>query len=370
MKILFVNRLFQDISGGIERMSIAMMSELCRRGIEIELLSWDKAGAEAYYPLEKDIIWHHLNMGNAEKKAGWVLRLKRQIAIRRIIKRIKPDVIIAFQHGPFLAIALAAIGLRIPIIAAERNAPQRYDHLRVGKRRSLIFQTFRLADRITVQLDDYINGYPEYLRNRITSIPNPVYKASVLANPEGEFDENLQLLTVGRLSYQKNQEVLIEAYSRLIKDFPQWRLVIVGDGEDKLKLIKLVTIKGISERVEFAGAVKDVEVYYQKSHLFCLTSRWEGFPNALAEAMAHGLPVVGFEECAGIGQLISDGKTGCLAKGNGSVESLIESLLPLMKSNDLRKQMGARAVKAMEKYNPVDIFDQWEALFREISTTV
>ena len=344
MKIMFVNRLFHEVSGGVERMAIVMMNALNARGHTVELLSWDHTDATTYYPLDERIHWHKLDMGDAGEKAGWRLRAQRQLAIRKVVRESRPDVVIAFQHGAFLTMAVALLGLGVPVIAAERNAPQRFDHLRAGKNRDWIFQTFRLADRITVQLDEYIQGYPEYLHSRIVSIPNPVESANQLAKPTGESGQSKYLLTVGRLSYQKNQQVLIDAFARVAVAMPAWRLVIVGAGEDELKLRQQASNSGFSGRIEFTGAVKSVEKYYQKSHLFCLPSRWEGFPNALAEAMAHGLPAIGFSACAGVSQLIFNGENGLLAEGNGSVDTLAKALRVLMQDDVRRGVMGVSAV--------------------------
>lgn len=365
MKILFVSRLFHDVSGGVERMAIAMMNEFCRRGHTVELLSWDAADARPHYEIDERVVWHKLDLGDANKKAGLGLRLRRQLAIRKLLKRIRPDTMIAFQHGPFLTLATASLGLGIPIIAAERNAPQRFDHLRAGKRRNLIYQTFRLATRITVQMDDYIEVYPAYLRPRIVSIPNPVLPASMTAQPAGADDRAKILLTVGRLSYQKNQTLLIEAFGMLAAAHPAWRLQIVGAGEDEEKLRRQAEQTGFCERIEFIGAVKDVSAFYRRAHLFCLPSRWEGFPNALAEAMAHGLPVIGFAGCAGVGQLIDQGCSGCLAPGNGDAAALAAALAPLMSDDGLRARMGGAAAVSMTRFSPALVFDRWEALFRE-----
>lgn len=367
MKVLFVSRLFHNVSGGVERMAIALMNELCVRRHRVELLSWDRAGAATWYPLDDSIVWHCLDMGDAQKKAGWGLRIRRQVAIRRLLTRSRPDLVIAFQDGPFLAVAMAALGLGIPLIAAERNAPQRYDYLQAGKRRNLIFQTLRLADCITVQLEDYVPVYPRYLQDRITSIPNPVNLVGEHARPAGHTGDVKRLLSVGRLSYQKNQRILIEAFSRLCDAVPDWQLVFVGGGEDELKLRKLSIDSGLGSRIVFVGPVKDVKPWYLSSHLFCLPSRWEGFPNAMAEAMAHGLPVVGYADCAGVKQLVVDGQTGCLAPGNGLVDTLATTLLQLMCDDNKRERMGGAAAAAMEQFAPTAIFDRWEALFHKVA---
>lgn len=368
MKILFVSRLFHDVSGGVERMAIALMNELCARGHEVELLSWDKADARTFYPLDPRVVWHRLDMGDARERASWRLRMGRQAAIRCLARHVHPDVMIAFQHGPFITVALATAGLGIPVIAAERNAPQRFDHLRAGRHRSLIFPTFRLADRITVQWDDYIAGYPPYLRGRIVSIPNPVLPATTTAGADGRPEATKRLLSVGRLSYQKNQTVLIEAFALLADSHPRWRLTLVGAGEDESRLKLLVAAKGLGDRVDFAGSTTDVERVYLDSHLFCLPSRWEGFPNAMAEAMAHGLPAVGFAGCAGVAQLIDDGLTGCLAPGNGSADTLADALRLLMEDDEGRACMGRAAVDSMARYAPAAVFDRWENLCREVAT--
>lgn len=367
MNILFVSRLFDGISGGVERMAIAMMNELCQRGHNIELLSWDLDGATTYYPLNDSVVWHKLNIGDANKSASWSERIKRQWAIRNIVKSIAPDVIIAFQDGPFLTAALACLGLRIPIIAAERNAPHRFDYIKAGKKRAAIFQAFRLASTITVQLQSYIDCYPKYLRNRIVSIPNPVEPVKA----DFENIRNLQnqnyLLCVGRLSYQKNQSVLINAFACISESAPRWKLIFVGAGEDEDKLKELTCQLNLNDKIDFVGAVKDVNSHYMRSHIFCMPSRWEGFPNAVAEAMSHGLPVIGFSECAGVNQLVVNGENGLLADGNGRVESLSVELLSLMRSDSSRVEMGKAAFESVKKYQPKTIFDTWESLFLKVA---
>lgn len=191
--------------------------------------------------------------------------------------------------------------------------------------------------------------------------------AKKIANPVGNSDRHKILLCVGRLSYQKNLEVLIKAFSLITDEFQDWTLQIIGDGENLNNLNNIVAESNIQNKVELRGAIKDIETAYEQANLFCLPSRWEGFPNALAEALAHGLPAVGFSECAGVNSLIQSGKNGLLASGNNDPMTLAKALQQLMASPDNRRDMGQEAIETVALYKPDAVFDQWERLFLEVS---
>ena len=144
-------------------------------------------------------------------------------------------------------------------------------------------------------------------------------------------------------------------------------MVIAGDGEDRGKLEKSIAQHGLASRIKLTGATGDVERTYSQAHLFCLPSRWEGFPNALAEALSHGLPAIGFAECAGVRDLIRDGETGFLAQGNGDAATLTEALRRAMRDADLRGRMGQAAGESMRAYAPEKIFDSWEKFFENLA---
>lgn len=103
-----------------------------------------RAGAQTYFPGDLRVIWHRLDLGDARDKAGWRLRSRLQLAIQCVVSRPRPDAMTTFRHGPSLTVALASAGLGVPVIAAERNAPQRFDHLCTGRHRDRIFRIFRI----------------------------------------------------------------------------------------------------------------------------------------------------------------------------------------------------------------------------------
>lgn len=364
MRILFVNRSFNNVVGGVENMMANIMNDMTIRGHNISLLTYDPLNAESFYKLNEQINWYKIDIGKSNQKADFLTKLERALCIRKRIKFINPDVIIAFQDGPFRAIRIYSLLQGIPVIAAERNSPSRFNFIKAGKKQNLIYQFFRLAAAITVQFESYRVKYPRYLRHKIVSISNPVKKFNNISRPAKQLQNRFTLLSVGRLEYQKNYMTLLNSFHSLARDFPQWDLKIIGDGQDKQKLQDKIVEYHLEDRVELIGEIKNVCSYYTDSHLFCLPSLWEGFPNALAEAMAHGLPCVGFAKCDGVSDLISNGKTGLLADGHNNEHSLANSLKHLMLNPSLRIKMGKCGISSIAEYDEKAIFDQWEALFQ------
>lgn len=365
MRVLFNSRKYDAIAGGVERMSIGLMNEMVRRGHDVALTSLDPPGAKTFYPLDPAVDWTRIDIGDPARKASPKEIIARLAAMRGVIRRFRPDVVIGFQQGAFVTMAVAGLGTGVPVIAAERNAPQRFDHLKDGHGRDFQYQSFRLARFVTVQFDSYRDHYPDFLRDRIVSIPNPVEPAAETADPAGRPGERNTLLCVARLSYQKNQTALIGAFGRLADAFPDWDLALVGDGEDRAALEILAANSAPLGRIRFEGARTDVDRYYRGARLFCLPARWEGFPNVLAEAMAHGLPAVGFADCAGVNALIQSGRTGLLAAPMGDEAALAEALAALMADPGRRVTMGAAARAEIAPYAPKAVFDRWEALFAQ-----
>ena len=365
MRILVVCRMIDNVAGGVERSAVTILNHLAARGHEVSLLTWDRPGARAYYPLSDDVTWYRLHMGDPTRRASLPLRLRRMARIRGWVQRtIRPDVVVAFQLGPFVTIALALLGTGKPVIAAERNAPDRFDHLRAGRRRQLWFQSFRLATRITVQLNSYVVRYPRYLRDRIRVVQNMVTQADARADCRGD-DARRVLLSVGRLGYQKNPACLLRAFARLAPKYPGWVLRLVGDGEYREDLHREATELKIAERIEMPGPRPDIAREYEGAQLFALASRWEGFPNAVAEALAHGLPVVGFAGCAGLNELVVHERNGLLAAGNGCEDALACALDDLMADGDKRARLGESGVKISQEYRPERIMELWEETFAE-----
>jgi glycosyltransferase involved in cell wall biosynthesis len=364
MNILFSYRAFDGVAGGVQRMMCVLMNELVRRGHRITLMTWDDANATSFYPIDEKVEWTKISVGDYRRKATLKEKLLRGKMVREHVKAVKPDVIVCFQDGAFFATKPFVADLGIPVILAERNAPHRYDHLKGGKHQNLIFQIYRLADAITIQCESFRQRYPSYLRSKITTIPNPVFPP---APEEAAFNDPLfpfekVLLSVGRLGYQKNFMPLIRAFAQVSPDAPEWGLVIIGEGEDRAKLEAETAHLGTKNKILMPGTMTDVWKAYRSADLFCLPSRWEGFPNALSEALIRGVPSVGYAESAGVCDLILHEKNGMLAANNGDVDSLAAVLRPLMQDDAFREALSQKAPQTMEPYAPDLMFDKWETL--------
>ena len=363
MNILFVCRKFDNVAGGMERMSTAIMNEMESRAHRVGLVTWDHENAIPHYKLSKGVKWLKLNLGNPDEKASWGLRYRRLKNCREYIKINNVDVIIGFQSGGFVFGYISALFLGIPCVAAERVSPDTWKHVR-RKIPDRILDTYFLifASHITVQFQSYVNYYPVILRNKITCIPNPIFP---LTSSKKENNSNSKImLNVGRLCHQKNQQFLIKAFKTVADEFPEWKLVLVGDGQDEKYLKGLTKKLGLEENIIFTGAVKNVFDWYNKAEFFVFPSIFEGFPNALSEALAHGLPSIGFQETFGVNELISDQINGLLT--DKSEDAFSEAIKYLIINGKVRRQMSDSARQIVVKYAPENIFNQWDIFFKNI----
>lgn len=369
MKILFACRNFHKMAGGVERMSSSIMNEMDNRGHKVFLITWDKSNAISHYQLNPGIKWIKLNIGNSNLKADWIMRIKRQLLIRKIVKDIKPSVAIGFQFGTFIALRSALLGFFIPTIAAERNSPDLFNFVENGRAKSFLASVGLLfSNLVTIQMESYKKKYPYYLRSRILTISNPVIPCRSPSYPNEKENTPKRILNVGRLSFQKNQLFLIKSFSLIAKDHPDWILTIVGEGEYRSQIENLIVKHNLSKRIELIGAVQDIDKWYRQSAFFVFPSLWEGFPNALAEAFRQGLPAIGLQNTSGVNELIHNQKNGLLVSMKEEKFALAMKNMIIKKS--FRKDAGRYATNSIKKYQPKKIYNQWEDLFLNFSKKI
>jgi len=364
LKLIFVARKFEKMAGGLERISIDLMNKMIKNGHKVGLITWDKSSANSHYPIDDRVKWLKLNIGNPDLPSSVKVSIARLKKARIFARDFNPDIILGFQSGASLFAIIATFGQSFKILAAERVSPDLWKH--VGS--SLKFKIINLlnwffASKITVQFPRYKSQYPLVFRHKITSIHNPVYPAAIVDSNEVKEPEKI-ILCVARLCYQKNQDLLIDAFHQLSINTVKWKLVFVGDGEHYNRLILKVNKLGLQDRIVFCGNVIDVSLWYRKADIFAFPSFFEGFPNALAEALSWGIPSIGLKNTLGVNSLIEHNVNGLLVDANS--EDFSRSLKILVNNIKLRKKMSLEARKISLKYSPENSYKLWESLFESM----
>ncbi len=340
-----------------------LANALTTRGFAISVITWDEQDARTFYPLDSAVTWRRLGF-----RPGLADKSRRARALAGVLRHDGTRVLVGFVMSGDKTVYAAAGLAGVRLVAAERNAPAMY-HLRYGRvQRWLSFGMMHLADRIVVQMPGFSAGYPASLRGRIHVIPNPVPPAESRAWPARPNSRSrFTLLAIGRLDgVQKRLACLVGAFARVVAAHPAWDLRIIGDGPEEAALRRLAIERGIADRVLLEVSTPNIFAAYAEAHLFAIPSLWEGFPNTLAEAMSHGLPVVGFREAAGVAPLIADGDTGWLAGGLDDEATLAHALETAMADGAERARCGKLAAASMAVYAPEEQFDRWAVLLESL----
>jgi glycosyltransferase involved in cell wall biosynthesis len=166
------------------------------------------------------------------------------------------------------------------------------------------------------------------------------------------------IIAIGRLTAQKGFDILIEAFARVAGKHPDWRLVIYGEGRDRTELETLRDALSLQGRVELPGITRNIEIAFAEAGLFVLPSRFEGYPNALLEALAAGLPAIATSGPGGASEILEDGKYG-LQVAPGDVIAMASALDRMMSDPKLRAAYGANARNAVAELNVERIGRQW-----------
>ncbi len=222
--------------------------------------------------------------------------------------------------------------------------------------RALVVQT-QAARR---HLESVMRGRPIYV------IPNAIDEPTApgpAGNPRRSADGKLQLAAMGRLAPQKGFDLLIDAFAQAAEDRPDWSLVILGEGPERKHLEEQIQSRGLQGRVRLLGWVADPNAVLRDCDAFVLSSRFEGFPNALLEAMALGLPAVAVDCPSGPADIIRDEVDGLLVP-LGDVPALTTALRRLMCDEKLRHRLGREAVQVVERFSSERYYARWEAVLR------
>ncbi len=347
---------FQSLArpgGGAEKQLIWLATALQRRGFNIAVITLDDGNATSFYPIPAGVKWHKLGY-----RPGLFNKVRRCLRLTKLLRDHAIKIVIGFVVANNKAFILSGLISNVKMIAAERNSPQIYNITQNNLGRLMTYLSMRSFDKITVQFEDFVDAYPPFLRCRIVPITNPIFQVSGQSDPGDKAKCLFRMLFVGRFNrLQKQPSMLLEAFRLIAPQYPDWELVMVGDGEEKTNLLNQVTEFGLQDKVKFLPSRLKIGDVYQQADLFVIPSLWEGSPNALAEAMAYGLPAVGFR-VDGVRQLIKDHRTGWLCSIM-NVESLAKTLQVAIESRDHFKKFGQMARDVTKTYSEDAICQRW-----------
>lgn len=350
MHVAFVLAALQ--AGGAERVVAEVSAGMVAKGWSVEIITFDHPDDPIYHPLDPRVACTRLALPNQGGGVRGAIRsIRRATALRRILRKRKTDVVIAFLTKINVIALAAGWGLGRPIVVSERNNPLRQKaHPAWNRLTSLLYAR---ASRIVIMSERSRQALPGASRARAAIIPNPV-------RPRGlrTISSTKAFVAVGRLTQQKGFDILLEAFAAIAPSLPDWQLVIFGDGPDREALECQRARLGLQDRIFLPGATAVPGSWIDQTSIFILSSRYEGWPNALAEALAAGLPAIAFDCDFGAAEMVKDDATGVLVPAEDT-DALASAMYHLALDPQRRERLGAAASKQMLCYSPDRIVSRW-----------
>ncbi|MDR1031954.1 MAG: glycosyltransferase family 4 protein [Holosporales bacterium] len=358
MRIVFV--ISSLGSGGAERVLSGLANHFVTKNNEVSIVTFSPAGTVPFYPLDPNI--NLIQLDQLREDTFCLKRLKniakRTFCLRKALKALAPDLVISFVEVTNITTLIASIGLKVPVVVSERIFPGDHHIPRIYQWLRTLF--YPRASKVVVQTESAKNYF--YYLNNVSVIPNAVLIPNFTKKHVSS--AVCSIISVGRLcSPQKDFETLVKAFSRLVTKYPGIHLTIYGDGDDRVNLENLITSLDLQDKVFLPGVTSDVYGVLQKADMFVFPSRYEGFPNALCEAMAVGLPVIA-SNCSGNIDVVRDKIDGRLFTV-GNVDALTSLMIELIEDREQRQRLSGNAKQIVTRFNSDEIFAMWDQVINE-----
>jgi GalNAc-alpha-(1->4)-GalNAc-alpha-(1->3)-diNAcBac-PP-undecaprenol alpha-1,4-N-acetyl-D-galactosaminyltransferase len=353
-------------AGSAEQVMSIVANYWANQGWQITLLTFDDGSEPPFYDLDRRISHRPLGM-DVTKIDPLMARMGNfgQLGVlKKAIIASRPDVVISFVNKTNIVTLLACRGLKVPTIVSEHVYPA-YGELNKAWQK-LQKRTYRRADLITVQTHSALSFFPAFEGYNTSVMPNPI------AIPESEpiesrlYTDDRHILAVGELIPQKGFDLLIKAFAQICHQHPEWTLTILGDGEMREELEALTVAFGLEERIYMPGTLKNVAAYLRKADLFALSSRFEGFPVTLCDAMACGVPVIAADCLSGPREIIHNGTDGMLVVPD-NVDALASGIDILMSDPVKRQYFSHYAPKVLDRFGLEQVMSLWNNAIKDVT---
>ena len=362
-------------SGGMERVLSNKANYLAAHGHEVTIVTTDQRGQAPFFELDRRIrcididVNYETNNGKSffNKVAHYPFKqFKHKRRLAKVLKEIKPDIAISmFCNDASLLPRMKDGSKKVLEIHFSRFKRLQYD------RKGL----WRLADKwrnrnelkVALRFDRFVVLTHEDSRywgslSNMSVIPNA---RTFVCDAPAPLDRH-RVIAVGRYTYQKGFDMLLDAWARVCKQVNGWELHIIGDGESRDALAAQIKELSLQDCVVLCPATKNIKEAYKEASILVMSSRYEGFGMVLLEAATAGVPAVSFDCKCGPSEIIKDGETGFLVE-LGDTAGLAEKMLMLMKDEALRKKMGKAAFADSSRFSTETVMKQWTDLFDELA---
>ena len=359
--------------GGAEGVAAMMANHWAQAGDSVTLITLDSSETDTFQ-LEETVQRYELGVMQDSKNLLQAVFNNRQRVnrLREVIVESQPDIVISLTDRMNVLTLLATRKLNRPVLISERSDPR---HHPIGRLWGFLRkQTYPNATALVVQTQGVADFCQQWLKGTpIEVIPNavPTPRSSdvpvvteemVLARPPSHL-----IYGMGRLSYEKGFDRLIDAFSNLAEDFPEWKLRILGEGPLRESLQATIDERGLQEQIELTGWVADPELYLDQGEIFVLSSRYEGFPNALLQAMSRGLACISFDCESGPAEI---GLPVMLLPSKymselSMIHELENFMREFMNNEDLRKEVAINSLQVTERFSVSRFFQAWDELMNK-----
>lgn len=347
-------------SGGTENVAITIANELNKNEeYNVSFVSLTERKKETFFNIDKSIPRHILYQKESE---GLIHYIGHIIRLRRIVKKYDIDIIVDIDGIIDMYSVPTKWLTHVKVVSWEHF---NYYHHPTPKLRNKVRKHFakHLDAIITLTQQDKENYERELdLKCPVIAIHNPIEQKK----PSNNYNiDSKIIISVGRLTYQKGFDRLVDIADKLLHKYDDWEWHIYGEGEDRLILNKAIEEKRLVDKLKLMGNVSDIDQRYKNASIFAMTSRFEGLPMTLLEAKYYKLPIISYDIETGPRDCIIDGVNGYLVKENDE-KTFVNRINELIDNPEKRKRFSARSTEDTDKFKLNRIIKQWDELFEQL----